>query len=116
MKIPSLVLKQLYTFGSLQSDHDGVRFGIKNRLSDATLLGVSGLKIDDAPIPLERLTLDLGNGERVGAADLSAEIAWATIRQRRLSGSGVPGTHGNGGIGHRRHAALIHAIRHNQNV
>ena len=47
MKIPSLILKQLYTFGSLENEADGVRFGLKNRLSDAVLTGVKEIKIED---------------------------------------------------------------------
>jgi hydroxymethylglutaryl-CoA reductase (NADPH) len=46
MKIPSLMLRQLYTFGSLESLEDGARFAIKNRLSDATLTHFSELRIN----------------------------------------------------------------------
>ncbi len=35
--IPSMMLKQLYTFGSLKNTPDGVKFSLKNRLSDATM-------------------------------------------------------------------------------
>jgi hydroxymethylglutaryl-CoA reductase (NADPH) len=60
MLIPSLVLKQLYTFGSLQNVESGVRFSLKNRLSDATLTGIYKIKIDGAEAPRSALALDLG--------------------------------------------------------
>ena len=53
MKIPSLILKQLYTFGSLENLEDGVRFGLKNRLSDASLTRVGHLKLNRENVPLE---------------------------------------------------------------
>jgi hydroxymethylglutaryl-CoA reductase (NADPH) len=62
MLIPQLVLKQLYTFGSLGRTESGVKFGIKNRLSDATLVSLNAIAIDDAPVPLDRVTLDAGQG------------------------------------------------------
>ena len=37
MKIPGLILKQMYTLGSLENVEDGVRFSLKNRLSNATV-------------------------------------------------------------------------------
>jgi len=35
MFVPSLMLRQLFTNGSLRNVPDGVQFSIKNRLSDA---------------------------------------------------------------------------------
>ena len=46
MKIPSLVLKQLYTYGSLENTPDGVVFGLKNRLSDAVVTGINEIAVD----------------------------------------------------------------------
>jgi hydroxymethylglutaryl-CoA reductase (NADPH) len=71
VKIPSLILKQLYTHGSLESDSEGVSFGLKNRLSDATLTAVEEIRIDDSVIPRDQLELDLGGGTRVAPADVS---------------------------------------------
>ncbi|MFC1997133.1 hydroxymethylglutaryl-CoA reductase, partial [Chloroflexota bacterium] len=62
MFIPSLLLKQLYTFGSLENGSTGVRFALKNRLSDASFIGLLGVKIDGAAISLDVITLDFGNG------------------------------------------------------
>jgi len=73
MKIPSLILRQLYTFGSLENATGGVRFALKNRLSDATLTGVTGLKIDGQTVSLEGVSLDLGDGETVAATAVSEQ-------------------------------------------
>jgi hydroxymethylglutaryl-CoA reductase (NADPH) len=74
-KIPSLILKQLYTFGSLENTEGGVRFGLKNRLSDATLTRIRQVKIDDREVPLAKVTLELGEGASTRAADLTADSA-----------------------------------------
>ena len=71
MKIPSLILRQLYTFGTLENVPGGVRFALKNRLSDGTLTGVTGLKIDGEAVSLEGVSLDLGDGETVAATAVS---------------------------------------------
>src|SRR3712207_5165147 len=52
MFVPSLLLKQLYTFGSLKNGEDGVQFSIKNRLSDATVTGLRGIRLDGQEAPL----------------------------------------------------------------
>ncbi|MFH1177857.1 MAG: hydroxymethylglutaryl-CoA reductase [Acidobacteriota bacterium] len=75
MKVPSLILKQLYTFGSLENVPGGVRFALKNRLSDARLTRLIGVKIDDETIPLDRLTLDLGGGVTVPGAEVTPDAA-----------------------------------------
>lgn len=59
MKIPSLLLKQLYTFGSLRNVNGGVQFSLKNRLSDALFTGLYNVIIDDQEISLEKLTLHI---------------------------------------------------------
>jgi hydroxymethylglutaryl-CoA reductase (NADPH) len=61
VKIPSLILKQLYTFGSLETEGDGVRFSLKNRLSDAVLTKVNEIRIDDEVLPLGDVVFDLGS-------------------------------------------------------
>ena len=62
MFIPSLLLKQLYTFGSLENGAEGVQFVLKNRLSDAHFTGLLGVEIDGGAIPLDRIRLDFGSG------------------------------------------------------
>ena len=70
MKIPSLILRQLYTFGSLENLPEGVAFTLKNRLSDAALLRITEVKLDDRSVPLEDLTLILGEDERRSAGEV----------------------------------------------
>lgn len=62
-EIPTLILKQLYTFSSLENVDGGVMFTIKNRLSDATLIGVSRVALNNHEVPLEQVMLDIGNGQ-----------------------------------------------------
>ena len=76
MKIPGLILKQMYTLGSLQNVEDGVRFSLKNRLSNATLTGLSEVRIDGRPVPMDRLTLHLA-GDAVPANDVAPTRAVA---------------------------------------
>ena len=73
MKIPSLILKQLYTFGSLENEDDGVRFSLKNRLSDAVLTGVKEIRIDDDVLPLEDVVFDLGHGSIASPSEVTPE-------------------------------------------
>lgn len=70
-KIPSLILKQLYTFGSLENTPGGVRFAMKNRLSDASLTGLSRITIDGKEVPLAQVSVDLGDGKRMRATEVN---------------------------------------------
>jgi len=75
MKIPALLLKQLYTYGSLKNTPGGISFSLKNRLSDATLTRLAGVEINDRAIPAEMLSLELEGGQRVSATQLTPENA-----------------------------------------
>ena len=68
--IPSLLLKQLYTFGSLKIEK-GVRFSLKNRLSDATITDLRSVSIDGKRVPIEAITLDLDDGTMLRPEDPS---------------------------------------------
>jgi hydroxymethylglutaryl-CoA reductase (NADPH) len=70
MFIPSMLLKRLYTFSSLKNTPDGVQFSVKNRLSDARLVGITHIKVGSQPFPLERTTLTLPDGTRLIAAEI----------------------------------------------
>ncbi len=70
MPIPSLLLKQLYTFGSLKNGDQGVRFSLKNRLSDATITKLSGVSFDDRRVPIESITIELGEGTILQPQDI----------------------------------------------
>jgi len=69
VKIPSLVLKQLYTFGSLENTDRGPRFTLKNRLSDASLVKIERIAIDGSEVDPSRVTLEAG-GSALGASDI----------------------------------------------
>ncbi|MEM8994526.1 MAG: hydroxymethylglutaryl-CoA reductase, partial [Acidobacteriota bacterium] len=70
MKIPALILKQLYTFGSLENVRGGARFAIKNRLSDAVLTRVKSVSIDGVEQPLDKVWLEVGSDEKHLASDV----------------------------------------------
>jgi len=77
LKIPSLILKQLYTFGSLANTDEGVRLTLKNRLSDATVTSIASITIDGHEAPHSGIEIDLGDGERLRAAAISKSSALA---------------------------------------
>jgi hydroxymethylglutaryl-CoA reductase (NADPH) len=77
MKIPSLILKQMYTFGSLENADDGVHFSLKNRLADATLTHLAEVRINGRPVPLDRLTLAADGEPPLAASQIAPERAMA---------------------------------------
>ncbi len=72
MKIPSLILKQLYTLGSLRNRSGSVVFALKNRLSDATLVRLDSIRIDGREVPLESVDL-VDGGTLIPARQVSPE-------------------------------------------
>jgi hydroxymethylglutaryl-CoA reductase (NADPH) len=72
MLVPSLLLKQLYTFGSLENTAEGIRFSLKNRLSDATLQGIHRLSVGGHEVSLDQISLQLEDGRVLHPADISA--------------------------------------------
>ena len=72
MTIPNLLLKKLYTSRSLKNTSAGAQFAIKNRLSDAELVGVGGIAIDGRPVALDHVRLGLADGRAFTPADVDA--------------------------------------------
>ena len=72
MMIPSLLLKKLYTLGSLKNTAAGAQFTIKNRLSDGDLVGVDSIAIDGVPVALEKVLLGLGDGRQMPVSQVDA--------------------------------------------
>ncbi|MEM6328225.1 MAG: hydroxymethylglutaryl-CoA reductase [Bacteroidota bacterium] len=72
MKIPSLVLRQLYTNGSLTPTDGGARFSLKNRLLDAKLTGLSSVTINGQPIGADAVTLSVEGGPTLAASEVSS--------------------------------------------
>ncbi len=71
MFIPSMVLKQLYTFGSLKNIDEGVRLSVKNRLSETRLTGILRLRIDGREIPLSQFNLLLDDGSVIAPVSVT---------------------------------------------
>jgi hydroxymethylglutaryl-CoA reductase (NADPH) len=67
-----MLLKRLYTFGSLENTDDGIYFEVKNRLSDAELTEVIGIKIDDMETDKAHITLSPGEGQTFTAVQITA--------------------------------------------
>ena len=67
-----MLLKQLYTFGSLENTDQGVQFAIKNRLKDATFDELVHVEINGEHVPHEALRLHMGDGAVMPPADISA--------------------------------------------
>jgi hydroxymethylglutaryl-CoA reductase (NADPH) len=73
MKIPSLVLRQLYTNGSLVSTAEGTAFSLKNRLVDAALAGLHSIRVGEDEVDGSRIRLLLDDGTAFTAAEITAE-------------------------------------------
>ena len=97
MKIPSLVLRQLYTNGSLTPTPGGVAFSLKNRLTDAKLTGLSSVSIDGTEVPAENLTLSLSDGTSLRASEVSSATPVA-FPLRQVVTVQVPGIEAREGV------------------
>jgi hydroxymethylglutaryl-CoA reductase (NADPH) len=73
MMIPQLLLRQLYTFGSLTNTTDGAHFSLKNRLSDVTLTRIVRVRIGALDFHAKDLQVDMGDGRWRPATDVSPE-------------------------------------------
>lgn len=71
MFIPSMLLKQLYTRGSLQNTLEGVKFSIKNRLKDAKFNELISIKINGKPIDLSKVKLEFEKGQVLSPSDIA---------------------------------------------
>lgn len=66
-------LERLFTWESLVNTERGVEFELKNRLMEAELSDVSDVTLDGEPVPLEDVTLHLGDGTVRDPATVTAE-------------------------------------------
>ena len=71
--IPSMLLRQLYTFNSLENVAGGVQFAIKNRLNDAKFSRLDFIKIDGKNVPKSALAIILNNGRVMKPDDISSD-------------------------------------------
>jgi hydroxymethylglutaryl-CoA reductase (NADPH) len=97
MKIPALVLRQLYTNGSLEPTAEGVRFSLKNRLVDAKLTALHRVTVDGRDVPAEVLTLSVDDGATFPAADVSSTHP-VDFPLRKVVHVGVPGVKAGTGV------------------
>ena len=72
MFVPSILLKQLYTHGSLTKTNDGLSFMLKNRLKDATISELRWISLDGEKIPSEKITLQVGPDTLLSVDELNA--------------------------------------------
>jgi len=70
-RVPQLLLKQLYTFGSLENRPAGVRFALKNRLSDAQVEAISAIAIDGVDADLAAVRIELPDGSVLPVREIS---------------------------------------------
>lgn len=73
MLIPSLVLKQLHTFGSLKNTPEGISFSLKNRLADAQITALSGITVGGTEVPIQKVKLELSDGSILLPQSISKE-------------------------------------------
>ncbi len=73
MFVPQLVLKQLYTRGSLQNNANGFQFSIKNRLIDARLSRLNQIRCDEWEVSLSDVKIEYASGEDICANDISED-------------------------------------------
>jgi hypothetical protein len=86
MFIPTLLLKKLYTLGSLTNVEQGVRFGIKNRLSSVEITAVLSVVIDDVPAALDQVAAQLHvKPGQIALAWLLERVPPEHQRERRLT-------------------------------
>lgn len=71
--VPKMLLRRLYTLGSLQNVDDGVQFAIKNRLSDTEVHSVQSIQINGQTIPLNQLFITLSDGTKLLPGDIKKE-------------------------------------------
>ncbi len=85
MSVPSMLLKQLYNFSSLENTEKGVQFAIKNRLSDAQLTELLSIHINDQAVSKEAIALKLGEGETIPAGQISPANPIAFPLKRKVT-------------------------------
>ncbi|GGG38111.1 hydroxymethylglutaryl-CoA reductase [Hymenobacter glacieicola] len=68
-----MLLKLLYTRGSLHNTPEGVAFSIKNRLDTVRVTRIDHVRIGEVTIPAEQIALDLGDGNVRPATVLNAD-------------------------------------------
>lgn len=71
--IPSVILQQLYTFGSLRNSGAGVQFSVKNRLTDTSIQNVHAVRIDEQHFGVDQISIELPDGRLLAPQQISPE-------------------------------------------
>ena len=58
-----MLLKLLYTRGSLHNTPNGVAFSLKNRLDTVRLTSFGGVRVGEQRLSPEQISLDMGDGQ-----------------------------------------------------
>ncbi len=94
MKIPQMLLRQLYTFGSLANGAEGFSFSLKNRLKDVTLTRIVGVDVGPLHLDARDLRIDPGDGRWRAAAEVTPEtplpFPLRTVARILAAGRAVP--------------------------
>lgn len=93
MIVPQLILRQLYTNGSLMNNENHVEFSLKNRLADARLLAVHQICIDGEKINNDDITICTQEGGEIRLKDLRASGVDFPLREviiLKISGLWLP--------------------------
>ena len=73
MLVPSLLLRQLFTNGSLRNAGGAVCFSLKNRLSDATLVGLHHVAFNGQAVPHDAIGLQVDEATTLAPGEISPE-------------------------------------------
>ncbi len=71
--VPKLLLKQLYTNGSLKNTDEGVCFSVKNRLKDAKLTGLDYIRIGETEVSPDKIFINTGDDKLIPASEISKD-------------------------------------------
>lgn len=71
MFVPSILLKQLYTHGSLTKTDTGISFSLKNRLKDATIKELQWISLDGEKIAPHKISLQLSADKVVSVDEIN---------------------------------------------
>jgi len=74
-----MLLKLLYTRGSLHNTPEGVAFSIKNRLDTVRILRVDYVQLDGVRVEVKDIALDFGNGDVRPATVFNADSSGFTL-------------------------------------
>jgi hydroxymethylglutaryl-CoA reductase (NADPH) len=69
-----MILRQLYSRGSMENMADGISFEVKNRLTDVQLTEIRNITVNGRKIPDNDLTLTMDDGRVLSPSDITADL------------------------------------------